>query len=71
MWPKGIKDLSAFNAKEAKGASAQEREREVFFWKKTVRIDVESKVIPTSFLNIAISRALIGVGEWRKKEREE
>ena len=35
--------------------------------RKTARINVKSKVIPTSFLNIE-RRMLIGVGEWRKRD---
>ena len=39
---------------------------EIIPLKRTVRVEVESKVIPTNFLEIERRRALIGIGKWRK-----
>ena len=55
MRPKGMKDLAAFRVGEGKRAAAEEREkkkRRVFHCRRKVRVKLEGKVIPTSFLKI-------------------
>ena len=40
-----MKDLAACNAKDVKNAAGEERERKVLLCRRTVRIEVKSKVI--------------------------
>ena len=52
MRPKGMEDLAAFKAREIK--------RRVFLCRRTVRVKVEGKAIPASFLKIEGRRTLVG-----------
>ena len=38
--------------------------------RRTVRVKVEDKAIPTSFLKIGGVRTLVGMEEWRKRNSE-
>ena len=71
MRPKGMKDLAAFSAREVKKAAAQKRKRRVFLCRRTVRVKVEGKVTPASFLKIQGRGMLIGAKDWKKEGRIE
>ena len=50
MRPKGMKNWAALSAREVESSSRGKRR--VFFCRRTVRIEVKSQVIPTSFIKI-------------------
>ena len=60
MRPKGMEDLAAFSVREVKRAAAEEKERDVFLCRRTVRVKVEGKVIPASSLKVKGRRTLVG-----------
>ena len=65
---KGMKDLATFRIREAKRAAAECRgKRRVRLRRKTVRVKVKSKVIPTGFLKIKGRRTFVGVKDQRKR----
>ena len=75
-WPfvavKETKGLVEFSVKQIKSAATEERERQkkgIFFCKRTVRIEAESKVIQTNFLKIE-RRTHLGAVEWRKRDSD-
>ena len=57
MLPKGLGNLVAFSAREVKRATAEERR--IFLCRRTVRVEVKSKVIPASFLKIEERRGVV------------
>ena len=71
MRPKGMENLTAFNAREQKRAAAEERERErlVFLCRRTMGVKVEDKVIPASFLKVEGRGTLVGAKDRRERDR--
>ena len=63
-----MEDLAAFNAKAVKRAAAEEREREEYLYRWTVRVKVKSKVFITSFVEIEERRPFDGTDEQSKKD---
>ena len=59
-----MEDLAAISAKEVK--RVQQERKGVFLCRWTVRINVNSKVMPTSFLEVEEKRKLIGAGKWER-----
>ena len=57
MLPKGLGNLVAFSAREVKRATVEERR--IFLCRRTVRVEVKSKVIPASFLKIEERRGVV------------
>ena len=51
MRRKRMEDLAAFSVSE-ESSNREKKERRVFLCRRTVRVEVKSKVIPTSFLKI-------------------
>ena len=64
-----MENLALFSAKEVKRAAAEERERErgVFLCRSTVGVEVNSKVIPTSFLKIEERETFVRAKKRRKR----
>ena len=69
MRPKGMEDLAAFSVREVKNSSRGKRR--VFLCKRTVRVKVEGKVIPASFLKIEGWGRLLGERPGKEGQLEE
>ena len=50
-------------------SSRGKRKRQVFLCRRTVRVKVKGKVIPTGFLKIEGRETFIGAKDWRKRGR--
>ena len=62
MQPKGMEDLATFSVREVK------RKRRVFLCRRTVRVEVRSKVIPASFMKIEGRRTFVGAKDQKQKD---
>ena len=54
-----MKYLAAFSANKVKSAAAEKEKKGLFLCRRTVRIDMKSKVILTSFLEIKKRTTLV------------
>ena len=64
----GMEDLAVFSVTEVKRAAAEEKKRRIFLCRRTVRVKVQGKVIPTSFLKIEARGTFVGVKDRRKRD---
>ena len=55
-----MEDLAAISAREVMSSRREKRKRGVFLCRRTVRVNVKSKVIPTSFMKIEGRRMFVG-----------
>ena len=51
-----------------KESSRAKRKRQVFFCKRSVTVEVKSKVIPTSSLKIEGREMFVGAKDWKKRD---
>ena len=68
MRPKGMEDLAAFSVREVKKAAVEERKRRVFLCRRTVRVEVRSKVIPAGLLKIEGRGTFVEAKDRRERE---
>ena len=61
-----MEDLAAFGIREVKKSSSSGKER-VFLCRRTVKGEVKSKVVPTSFLKIEGWGTFVGAKDRRKR----
>ena len=54
--------------KSKESNSRGKRKRRVFFCRRTVRVKVKDKVIPSSFLKIEGRGTFVGAKDWRKRD---
>ena len=62
-----MENLAEFSAREVKRAGVEERERRVFFCRRTVRVEVKGKAISTTFLKIERRGLFVGVKDRKKR----
>ena len=66
---KRMEDLVAFSATEAKESSNREKKKRlVFLCRRTVRVEVKGKVIPTNPLKIEERGKFVTVKDLRKRD---
>ena len=63
-----MENLAAFSVREVESSSRGKRKTRVFLGKRTVKVEVKGKVIPTSFLKIKGSRTPVGAKDQRKRD---
>ena len=55
-----MKNFAAFSARDVKRAAAADEREKVFLCRRTVKVEVTSKIIPTSFLKIEKRGTFVG-----------
>ena len=70
MWPKRMEGLAAFSAREVAAEERDEQQRkETSLCRGTVRIEVEGKIIPASFLKVEGRGTLVGAKDRGERDR--
>ena len=71
MRPKGTENLAAFSSRKVKKSSSiGMRKDRVFLCRRTVKVKVKSKVIPTSFLKIKGRGTFVETEKLRKGDSQ-